>query len=476
MVKQSKCASEEKSADNTSWVAGEVAGCNFADARLGKRLTGLLQKLGDKVGSSVPIACQDWANTKAAYRFFDNSRVDEHKILAGHFQSTRDRVHATGGPVLVLHDTTEFSFMRNQPELVGLSGGSVRRNGQAVTGKKCGLLMHSSLVLTAGGLPLGLSAIKFWSRPEKEGTAAQKKIASARLPIEDKESLRWLENLQESTERLAIAERCVHIGDRESDIYELFCKASELGTRFLVRSRFDRRTGRGEQTIAEEMAQVAVQGLHRIEFRGPQGQWSDAVLEIKYGRVKVLTPSNKRKDYPDLELTVVHAKECDTPQGRTPIEWKLITNLPVDSPAQAIEKIDWYAMRWKIETFHKILKSGCRSEDSRMETAQRLTNLIAIYCIVSWRIFWMTMVNRVEPDASPSVAFTELEIEVLDKVRPGGRGTPGTLAHYLNKLARLGGYLNRNNDGPPGPKIFWSGLTRLHDIVFGVQIANETCG
>jgi hypothetical protein len=475
MGEQARSTSIEESLDNASWVAGEIAGCKFQDARLGKRLGSLLRQLSDGVGRTVPLACQDWASTKAAYRFFDNDRVDEQTILAGHFQATRERVHALAGPVLVLHDTTEFSYMREQPERVGLSGGSVRRNAQATTGKRCGILMHSSLAVTAGGLPLGLSAIKFWSRAEREGSTQAKKIESGRLPIEEKESFRWLQNLRQSSDLLAQPERCVHVGDRESDIYELFCTAQELGTRFLVRSRFDRRAGEGEHTIAEKMKQVAVQGLHRIEFRGPQGQDCEATLEIKYGRLKVLAPSSKNT-VPELELTVVHAQERDAPASRAPLQWKLITNLPVDSEAQAIEKIDWYAMRWKIETFHKILKSGCRAQDSRLETAPRLTNLISIYCIVSWRVFWMTMVNRTDPDASPSAAFTHTEIEILDKLRPGGKGTPGTLSYYLTKLARLGGYLARNNDAPPGATVIWRGLVRLHDVVFGVQIASGSCG
>lgn len=475
MGEQVRNAGTGQSLDNASWVAGEIAGCKFQDARLGKRLGSLLQQLSDGVGRTVPLACQDWASTKAAYRFFDNDRVDERTILAGHFQATRERVNALAGPVLVLHDTTEFSYMREQPELVGLSGGSVRRNGQATTGKRCGVLMHSSLVVTAGGLPLGLSAIKFWSRAEREGSTHAKKLESARLPIEDKESFRWLQNLRQSSGLLAQPERCVHVGDRESDIYEFFCTAQELGTRFLVRSRFDRRTGQDGHTVAEEMAHVAVQGLHRIEFRGPQGQDCEATLEIKYGRLRVPAPSS-RNTVPELELTVIHAQERGAPASRAPLQWKLITNLPVDSEAQAIEKIDWYAMRWKIETFHKILKSGCKAEDSRLETAPRLTNLISIYCIVSWRVFWMTMVNRTDPEASPSVAFTDTEIEVLDKLRPGGKGTPDTLSYYLTKLARLGGYLARNNDAPPGATVIWRGLARLHDIVFGMQIANGNCG
>ena len=466
-----------------SWVAGEIAGCELIDARLGKRLANLLHQISGSVGGTVPLACQDWANTKAAYRFFSNDRVDEGAILAGHFEATRQRAQACSGPLLVLQDTTEFSYKRDKPELIGFTGETISRRDEAGRWRKhkvCGILMHSSLVVTGDGLPLGLGAIKFWSRKAFKGTNALKqKVNPTRVPIEQKESFRWLENLRQSTALLTEPQRCVHIGDRESDIYELFCAAHDLGTHFLVRTCVDRLAGDGDHTIADEMAEVRVQGLHRIEFRDVHGQQSEAQLEIRYRRVRVLPPIGKQKNYPALGLTVLHVQERNAPPHRQPLEWKLITNLAIRSKADAVEKINWYAMRWKIETFHKILKSGCRAEDSRLRTAERLTNLIAIYCIVSWRIFWMTMLNRADPDGSADVAFTDSEIEALDRLQPD-RGTfiaqPKTLSRYLTKLAKLGGYLARKTDPPPGNTVVWRGLSRLTDIVLGIRLARGPVG
>ena len=466
-----------------AWVAGEIAGCEFADARLGKRLGSLLHQIGGSVGGTVPLACQDWANTKAAYRFFSNDRVDEQAILSGHFQATRERAQASTGPLLVLQDTTEFSYKRDKPELVGFTGETISRKDEAGRWRRhkvCGILMHSSLVVTSRGLPLGLGAVKFWSRQAFKGTnALKKKINPTRVPIEEKESFRWLQNLRQSTALVADPKRCVHIGDRESDIYELFCTAQELGTNFLVRTCVDRLAGDGDHTIADEMAEVRVQGLHHIEFRDPRGEWCKAQLEIRYRRIRVLPPIGKQKNYPALDLTVLHVRERDAPPQRQPLEWKLITNLAVRSKAEAIEKIDWYAMRWKIETFHKILKSGCRAEDSRLRTADRLANLLAIFCIVSWRIFWMTMLNRAEADCDAALAFTESEIEALDRLQPDKESfvpRPQTVSRYLTKLAKLGGYLARKNDPPPGNTVIWRGLTRLTDIVIGLRIAREIVG
>jgi hypothetical protein len=466
-----------------AWIDGELAGCSLADERLTKRLRKLVAQIGSAMGQSIPLVCQDWANAKAAYRFFSNERISEADILAGHLQSTRDRTVATDGPILVLHDTTEFSYQREKPEAIGITkaiNSGRDKAGRLRSHTVCGILMHSSLAVTTEGLPLGLSAIKFWTRKKFKGTAAlKKKINPTRVPIEQKESIRWLDNLKQSTELLSDPGRCVHIGDRESDIYELFCTAQEVGTHFLVRTCVDRLAGDGDHTIADEMGEAAVKGLHRVEVRDDNGDPDEAVLEIRYRRIRVLPPIGKQKRYPALTLTVIHAEERGTPKNRKKIDWKLITDLAVQSRKDAIEKLDWYALRWKIEVFHKILKSGCRAEEAKLRTAQRLANLIAVYCILSWRVFWMTMLNRSSPDASPALALTEAEIGLLDHLvedKDQKLRRRKTLSHYLTKIARLGGYLARASDPPPGNTVMWRGLSRLTDIALGATVGAKFAG
>lgn len=467
---------EVAAAQSDRWIESELAGCKFKDARHGKRLRKLLEQLAENIGGSIPWACQDWANTKAAYRFFSNSRISEKEILAGHFQATRDRLAATDALILMLHDTTEFTFHRNDVQLGILHKSRLPNQAHYIV---CGILMHSSLAVTSEGLPLGLAAVKFWTRNEFKGcNALKKKINPTRVPIEQKESYRWLENMKQSTALFEDPRRCVHIGDRESDIYELFCTAQAVGTHFLFRTCVDRLAGDGEHTIADEMKEVPVQGLHRIEVRNHKGEVSEAILEIRYRRLLVLPPIGKQKQYPELVLTVLYAQERGTPQGRERIDWKLITDLPVRSRAEAIEKLEWYAMRWKIETLHKILKSGCKAEESKLRTAERLVNLVAVLCILSWRVYWITMMNRTAPDAPPAVAFTELELWLLDELvdDKAGKVPQRTLTTYLIKLARLGGYLARAHDPPPGNKVMWRGLSRLTDIELGAMIATQLVG
>lgn len=218
------------------------------------------------------------------------------------------------------------------------------------------------------------------------------------------------------------------------------------------------------------MKGAKVKAIHRVEVRDAKGTVSEATVEVKYQRLRVHPPIGKQKKYPPLMLTVIHAQERTKPQGRERIDWKLITNLPVRSRKDALEKLSWYAMRWKIETFHKILKSGCRAEALKLRTAERIVNLIAVFCILSWRIFWMTMMNRLAPAASPLVALTSLETRVLDlliKDNTNKRCQSATLSSYLTKIARLGGYLARTKDPPPGNAVMWRGVSRLTDIELG---------
>jgi len=465
------------------WFDRELAGCGFADERLNKRLRRLLERMEGAVGASIPLACQDWANTKAAYRFFSNDRVSEEEILAGHFQATRSRFAATSGPILVLQDTTEFTFQRERSDGIGITyrvNSGKDKAGRVRMHTVCGLLMHSSLAVTLDGLPLGLAAIKFWTRSKFKGTAAlKKKINPTRVPIEEKESFRWLQNMRQSITLFGDPARCIHVGDRESDIYELFCIAHELGTHFLVRACVDRLAGDGEHTIDAEMNEAEISGVHEVEVRDAQGKPETVAVEIKYRRIHVLPPIAKQKRYPALDLTVLHAQEREEPQHRPRIDWKLVTDLPVDSHEDAIEKLDWYAMRWKIETFHKILKSGCKAEEARLRTAERLVKLIAVFCILSWRVFWMTMLNRTAPGADPALAITDVEMKLLNHLLPDKDPPPsraGTLSGYLIKVAKLGGYLDRAHDPPPGNIVMWRGLSRLTDIRLGATIGAELMG
>lgn len=267
---------------------------------------------------------------------------------------------------------------------------------------------------------------------------------------------------------------CVHVGDRESDIYERYCLAKDLGTHFVVRTVVDRQAGSGNRTVKSEMHEALSADTHSIDVRVNDDTVERITLDIWYKRIHVCPPIGKQKRYPALDLTVIHASEVGTPSGRKPILWKLVTDLEVNELQEAIENVRWYSMRWKIEVFHKILKSRYRAGGAKLRTADRLANLIALFCIDSWRVMWMTMMALAAPKADPTIAFTATEITILDSliVDSASRGAQsGALQLYLTKLSRLGGYLARTFDSPPGNTVVWRGLRRLVDIQIGAELA-----
>ncbi len=200
------------SSQDKETIESEADGSRFPDARLERRFRKLLGQLWDGVGRPIPLACQDWAATKAAYRFLSNERVSEAEILAGHFESTRERFAAGSSVVLVLHDTSEFCYTREANSPLGFLGKAYLSNvkkGRSRLHTQRGILMHSSLAVTTDGLPLGLAAIKFWTRKKFKGAnALKKKINPTRVPIEEKESYRWLENVRQSTALLNAGAIC----------------------------------------------------------------------------------------------------------------------------------------------------------------------------------------------------------------------------------------------------------------------------
>lgn len=398
---------------DTEWLAQELDESSFNDRRLGRRFRELMENFWKNIGSTIPFACQDWAGTKAAYRFLSNPHVDESAILQGHFESTRQRVATLKNEtILLLQDTTTFIYQRDNPDIIGYTGTTSawgkrkdKSKGKIVN---CGILMHSSLAITSRGVPLGLSAIKFWTRRKFKGTnALKRKINPTRVPVEEKESIRWLDSLRQSITLLQCPERCVHVGDRESDIYELFCLSRELETSFLVRTCVDRLAGNGKHTISDEMENESVKCIHNVVLRDEKSH--EVMLSVRWKKILVKPPIGKSRQYPDITLFAIHAREENETPGRKPLEWKLLTNIPIVCNEDAIEKLEWYAHRWKTETSHKILKSGCKAEDSKLRTAERLSKLISCFCIISWRIFWLTMVSREYSDIPAGIALTQEE-------------------------------------------------------------------
>jgi len=270
----------------TSWMTKELSGSIFKEKRLDARFRDIVKTLSRGSGKSIPEVCERWPSTKAMYRFLSNDRVDESEILAGHFIQTGKIIDATKGPILVLHDTCEFSYKRKNPEDIGFTrkGKYLGKHVSSELGSEytvCGILMHASLAITPEGLPLELTSTKFWTRKVfKNTTQMKRKINPTRVPVSDKECIKWIDGMHQSNKAANTDNaKVVYIGDRENDIYEYFTECDKAGTHFISRSCVNRLAN--DSTLAEELVSQPQHYKHKIRFTDKHGDEISARLNVK---------------------------------------------------------------------------------------------------------------------------------------------------------------------------------------------------
>ena len=485
----------KKNENNTEWAAEEFADVDLGDGRLNRRLIKLCDRFSDSPESPINQACEDWAETKAAYRFFQNEKVDSSAIMAVHREKTARRAE-THGTILAVQDTSYFIYT-NHPETKGLGEISLKKGKNVKEIYSRGLVMHACLAVTTEGLPLGLLSQKIFAR--KGPSTRAKAGASNRLPIEEKESYRWLESLR-STEEAVSDSRVVTVCDRESDIYDFFKLSNELESPVLVRASADRTINRksryAEKDVVKLWAHVGklpATGTYQVEVprkskskHSSARQARSATVTVRFGPFRLNPPRNHPKqrseNLPDVEMTAIHVLEENPPEGEEGIEWMLLTNLKVDSFEEACEKIRWYGLRWRIEMFFKVIKSGLRVEACRLAHGERLARYLTIMSIVAWRLFMITIIGRTDPKQCCASLLTRNQWKILISKttrRSDIPDKPPTIEEAVACIAKLGGHLGRKGDGPPGTLTLWRGWKRLIALVEGAELANSidhTCG
>lgn len=448
------------------WAEEEFGGAPLGEARLNRRLCTLARDLYARPQAALPQACGSRAKTKAAYRFFDHARVNLQSILKPHYQRSAARA-AREPVVLAVQDTTTLSY-GTHPATEQL--GPVGKHADGAVG----LLVHGTLAFNLTGTPLGLLDVQCWTRdPEAAGQRHQRH----ERPWEAKESVRWLRSL-EALERRQTAcpqTRLISVGDREADIYELFVWAKAKAGRpgLLVRAERPRvLTGdQGSLWAHVEQQPVAGQMQVKVPRRGAQPA-RVAGLAVRWAAVELRPPQHQPR-LPAVSLWAVLAREEDGPPGTEPLEWMLLTTEPVADFAAAAEKLRWYTLRWGIEVFHRVLKSGCQIETRRLGQADRLAACLAIDLVVAWRIYHLTKLGRETPTVPCTVYFEEHEWQALVAFvtrQPDPPKDPPTLREAVRMVASLGGFLGRKGDGEPGTETLWRGLQRLDDIAEAFQV------
>ena len=361
------------------WAEEEWGHASLGDIRLVQRLMSLGRDRYAHPQANIPQTCGSRSKTKAAYRFFDHERATLQNLLAPHIEATTKRV-GKEKVVLAIQDTTSLNY-GTHPATENLGPITNIPTGVA------GLMLHGTLAVNIEGTPLGLLAAQCWAR---DPAAYGKKAKRHQLPIEEKESNKWLTSFKAAT---AIAAACpdvtiVSVGDREADIYELFALAAQTpkAPLLLVRAQHDRKLLEEQGRLSEYLSGISEAGIQEIIIpRKGDRQARTAQLSIRYSQV-VLAPPTGKNDRKPLSIWAILVEEQGPPEGITPLRWLLLTTAPTDSFAKACEHLSWYTQRWTIEVFHRTLKSGCRIENRQLGSANRLEACLAIDLVVAWRI------------------------------------------------------------------------------------------
>lgn len=489
------------------WARAEMEKANLNDKRLNARLVQVLSDLGERPTASIPAACGGYNETVAAYRFFDNDKVTYGKILQPHYECTRQRLAAQKVALLV-QDTTEVDVTRPQQQVEGA--------GPLSSSTRRGAFVHPLEAFTTDGTPLGAVWMDLWARDDDDATPQEKKRRRRVAPIEDKESFRWLEGLRQAR---AVAQglpdtTCVCIADSEADIYELLAEPrGERPVHWLIRAchtdrvvlpELPENTAAGVDTAADAdaanadaaNAETAAEVRHlrdqvlgadvvftkEITVRGREPkvdcdqrsrrqprQNRTAQVEVRAATLTLKPPARPDRELPPVTVNVVLVREIDPPADDEPVEWLLLTTLPIDTAEQVRDIVQYYTVRFLIEVFFRVLKSGCRVEARRFEDLERLLPCVAIYLIAAWRTLMLCRLGRSCPDLNCEVVFEPSEWKAVWMVTQGSAPPkdPPRLQDILKLIAGLGGYVNRpRHENPPGPQTLWLGLQRMRDLAW----------
>jgi Domain of unknown function (DUF4338)/Transposase Tn5 dimerisation domain/Transposase DNA-binding len=468
------------------WAQNEFGGAQIGHQVLSERLVTSARIWATKPGEAFCAAAEgDQAAIKGHYRMIerqddrpDVSKMTMPAILAPHRDRTLQRMRAQQR-VLCIQDGTDLNYSSlAQCEGLGVIG--TNQTGA----KSPGLHLHSTFVVDTDGLPLGILAAQCTAPQPKSDTGEP----AARVPIEDKKTYAWIVALREC---IALAGQLPHtrltcVMDREADFFELFdAQRATNAVDLLVRAKHDRCTT-GEANLFALVRQSGVQTELSLlvprqserpkkskQAARPKIAQRKATVALRYQKVELYPPAGHRAKRP-LTLWVIHARETTTPDDAEPLEWFLLTTIAIKDPEQAAECLRWYCLRWRIEDWHRVLKSGCQIEELQHETADRLRRAIAIKLVIAWRIMLMTLLGRSCPDLPAEVLFSDIEIEVLrafaKKKRFKGRYNPTRLGDAVRLVAHLGGYIGRAKDPPPGHQVMWRGYADLQLLCEGYEL------
>ena len=409
--------------DERSWAEKEFGGASLGDARLSKRLVSIAAAKAQKPSRAFSgVAKGDWPAVKAYYRLIDapvKSAVTMPAILQPHRERTIRRMKGQQ-TVLAIQDGCDLDY-NNLAQCDGLGEIGTNQTGA----KSRGLHLHSTFAVTSRGLPLGVLRVQCLA-PKPKGPEDDR--LSSAISIEEKKTFYWIEHHRDLVEIAADMPntRLVDVCDREADFFELFDEQRHNPrVELLVRAKHNRNLAEDPFKLFDAVRGAPVQSRVRVKIprqsARPKSSKQKAhprkaarVAELAVRSLRIQIPSPKHcKDKKPIDLWVLHALEEKVPFQIKPVEWFLLTTIDIACAQDAEQCLRWYCLRWRIEDWHRVLKSGCRIEDIAHETVERLQRAIAINLVIAWRIMLMTLLGRETPELPAEVLFSDIELRVL---------------------------------------------------------------
>jgi hypothetical protein len=413
----------ESGLDSGGWAEQEFGNCELGDERLTERLVKIvLAQASQPQGSYAQATGGQRHDLKAYYRFLNNERseLNLESMLESHRGQTVRRMK-NERTALIVQDTTDLN-LSTRSHCEGLGQIGTNQTGA----KSRGLRLHSSLALSQEGLPLGLVKLHGYAPQSAEGKDRQR-------PIEQKESYRWIEGFSEAMEIAALLPQTqvISVADREADMFELFdFRRRQTGKKaeLLIRAKTDRCLEETEDKLFAELASTPLartvsitvprqrEHLSKPSTSGRPGLPArEAQVEVRFKPVTLSAPNTAQtRHLQPITLWAVYLLEKNPPAGATQLEWLLLTTIQVSSAKQALKCIRWYCRRWRIEEWHRVLKSGCNILDHQNHSAQALLRAITIDAVIAWRIMLLALLGREVPELPCDVVFDRCECRVLE--------------------------------------------------------------
>lgn len=387
--------------------------------------------------------------------------------------------------VLCVQDTTEFNYGshsgRIAPEDGHFGSGTYKKE------KNC-LFAHPTLVLDASnGVPIGFSSLKIWGRGN---TPAGQKLARKKLPLSERESYRWAESAENTAKYIPSCVCKTIVGDRENDIYEVMCRTLDNGCEFLIRSSSDRQTTSGEKKLSEIMEESPLACTYKLPLIGRKGRKNrTATMELRFKAVLVKAPHTAPSDSPrELKVWCIYTREKpeSVPEGESPVEWRLLTSHEVNDVTQALTCIEWYKMRWSVESLFRVVKSkGFALEESQVETGESMIKLIGMTFMAALNSMILKTALEKQAEHIPAeIVFSDIQLTVMKAVLPAlepksERYTKGRNPYPADTLlwaawivAKLGGWNGRMTiNDRPSHLVIKRGWEQLEAMSWGAELA-----